>query len=161
MKRVSTMGDLKTLLLENRAVPIIVNVVCVALLLAITTKTVIKIYGSIPTSNVVSPVKPSLHHFVSMADLHLFGVYHHTVSVIPNTSLPLKLYGTIVSVTSSQHSYALIAVCGNRVKLYKPEDRITPGGAILKKISNNSVILSVRGQLQHLKIPLPKQLGRD
>ncbi len=161
MKKVSTINDLKTLLLENRGIPIVVNIVCVALLLVVATKTVMKIYGGTQTLNVALPVKSSLHSIVSMADLHLLGVYHHTVSIIPNTSLPLKLYGTIVSMTSPKHSYALIAVRGNQIKVYKPEDQIIPGDAVLKKINNNGVILSVQGQLQHLNIPLPKQLGQD
>jgi len=100
-----------------------------------------------------------------VASKHLFGkansVNGRPVNA-PETKLNLKLSGVIAS-TSVDGAVALIAPGKSaREKAYKVGDNL-PGGAILKEISGDRVLLEYRGRMEtltlHRKLLSDKQLG--
>ncbi len=91
----------------------------------------------------------------NLASLHLFGQYRESASNLPLTSLPLLLNGTEMSVQTGQKSFALITSRGSsKTTVYAVGD-IVPGGAVIKQILKQSVVLDNNGNLEQLQMIVP------
>ena len=118
-----------------------------------------------PTNNRLPPAQSASVLAQQIASKHLFGkaniVQGQAVNA-PETKLNLKLSGVIAS-PSVENALAFIAPGKSaREKAYKVGDNL-PGGAILKAISGDRVLLEYRGRMEtltlHRKILSDKQLG--
>jgi len=117
------------------------------------------------TTNRPSPTLSANALAQQIVSKHLFGkansIDGKAVNA-PETKLNLKLSGVIAS-TSVDGAVALIAPGKSaREKAYKVGDNL-PGGAILKNISGDRVLLEYRGRMEtltlHRKLLSDKQLG--
>lgn len=89
-----------------------------------------------------------------VAQYHLFGradvIAGNAPTVAPQTKLNLVLRGVIAS-KSQEEALAIIATRGGDEKGYSPGERL-PGGAELKEIYADRVILQHRGRLETLML---------
>lgn len=97
------------------------------------------------TVNLPHNTTPSLN----VASLHLFGIAADTS--IPQSTLDLKLVGLYAAPNDSQ-SEAIIADATNAQNIYKVGATL-PGGATIKQILPNCVIIDYNGHLQRLVLP--------
>lgn len=94
---------------------------------------------------------------VSLSTLHLFGEVDKTAPVVqqtvvaPETNLKLTLRGVLAS-SSPATARAIIGDASNNEKLYSVGDDL-PGGARLKEVYNDRVILERAGRLETLRLP--------
>ena len=98
------------------------------------------------------------HTTQNIPTLHLFGQYNQTLKDLPQTSLQLDLEGISLAVTPGGISRAIIATPNQPTKIYKVGDSV-PGGAIIRHIFRDRVILDDNGRLESLKLPVPKITG--
>lgn len=105
---------------------------------------------------------------VDLARLHLFGApapvskgtTRLTAAEAPDTRLRLILRG-VVAATEAGMARAIIAEPGGEEKYYAVEDKL-PGGAVLKEIAPDRVILETRaGRLETLRLPKESSPGRS
>ncbi len=105
---------------------------------------------------------------VDLAHLHLFGTAaptaKGTTKVVteeaPDTRLRLILRG-VIAATEAEMARAIIAEPGGEEKYYAVEEKL-PGGAVLKEIAPDRVILETRaGRLETLRLPKESSGGRS
>ncbi|PHQ81603.1 MAG: hypothetical protein COB66_01725 [Coxiella sp. (in: Bacteria)] len=89
----------------------------------------------------------------NISQWHVFGTYDDNMQNLPATQLQLVLEGVMLSPNNPQQSYAIISSPSTPAKVYKIGDQI-PGGAKLKAIQRQEVVLRYQGQLQSLKLPV-------
>lgn len=89
-----------------------------------------------------------------ISKFHLFGVFEDSLRDLPETRLQLILEGTVVNTDNSQLSYAIISSPNEPTKIYKIGQTL-PGGAILRRILKDQVIIDDDGSLESLRLPLP------
>lgn len=94
-------------------------------------------------------------HFTNIATLHLFGDASGIPTNLPKTQLQLTLQGIALAATPDGQSRALIAGPDQITKVYKKGDTV-PGGAVIREINREQVILDFNGALQTLNLPVPK-----
>ncbi len=85
---------------------------------------------------------------------HLFGRFDASLANLPATHLQLTLEGTIWDPGSQQLSRALISAPGVITKSYKI-GQLLPGGASLRRILNDNVVLDNNGSYESLRLPVP------
>jgi len=118
-----------------------------------------------PTNNRLPPAQSANVLAQKIVSKHLFGkanIVQGQAVDAPETKLNLKLSGVIAS-PSVEDALAFIAPGKSaREKAYKVGDNL-PGGAILKAISGDRVLLEYRGRMEtltlHRKILTDKELG--
>ena len=103
----------------------------------------------------VAPVKQQRSQPAQIAQLHLFGQAQvassaQSPTVAPETKLNLVLRGVIASGKASDE-LAIIGPRGGKEKSYAIGDKL-PGGAELKEIYADRVILQYRGRLETLTL---------
>jgi general secretion pathway protein C len=116
--------------------------------------------GIVPTSYTrpMSRVSTPASEVEQIDRLHLFGVVTKTAPAIPvaieapDTRLNLTLHG-IVNTGDPGTSFAIIADSSKTEKHYRVDDAI-PGGAILKEIHSDRVILQRAGRFETLRLPV-------
>ncbi len=124
--------------------------------------------------NVPAPVSPVAEEqrgtakTINLSQLHLFGTAAPPVSKsrtrvvteeAPDTRLRLILRG-VIAATDTEMARAIIAEPGGEEKYYAVEDKL-PGGAVLKEIAPDRVILETRaGRLETLRLPKESTPGR-
>ena len=119
---------------------------------------IIRIFITDESKTVIAASQPiSLRPPVDIASLHLFGQYQTHLTDLPQTRLQLTLQGIEFSMVSKE-SRALISTADQPTQIYKMGD-IVPGGATLRTILRDQVILSEHGQLARLNLPVPKLNG--
>jgi len=111
---------------------------------------------SLATSPDASLATP--HKQASIAQFHLFGRYKESLTELPPTQLQLTLEGIGLGVSSEQDSRALIAGPNTPTKIYKVGD-VVPGGAVIRHIFRDRIILDDNSRLEELKLPVPKISG--
>jgi general secretion pathway protein C len=104
--------------------------------------------------------------YPAIAAAHIFGipgaepVYQEETSDAPDTSLNLKLRGTIAA-DDPGFAHAIIADGKGQDNVYFLKDKV-PGGATLQEIHPDRVILNRAGQLEALRLPkLSQSLGKQ
>lgn len=100
---------------------------------------------------------PTIHieRLSNIANFHLFGIYDASLQNLPETQLQLTLEGTLVNSTANNLSYAIIAAPGQMAKIYKIT-QIVPGGAVIRRILKDRIILENHGSLGVLRLPVSK-----
>ena len=89
----------------------------------------------------------------NIAAWHMFGDYTTIrAALLPKTQLNLTLEG-IFFTKNSQQSQAIIAVPGQAAKVYR-QGQAVPGGAVIKEILVQGVVLQLGGELQLLPLKL-------
>lgn len=110
---------------------------------------------SVPASAAPNSARPQATPSASIAALHLFGSTDQAPSGgaidAPETRLNLSLNGVIAS-SDKRVARAFIAAGGGAEKSYRL-DASLPGGAILKEIHPDRVILLRGGQFETLRMP--------
>ncbi len=105
---------------------------------------------------------------VDVASLHLFGnaapaskaTSKVAVETVPDTRLRLVLRG-VIAATETDMARAIIAEPGGEEKYYAVESKL-PGGAVLKEIAPDRVILETRGgRLETLRLPKESNAGNS
>lgn len=91
----------------------------------------------------------------SIASWHLFGLYNQSVIEVPKTKLQLSLQGIALSLYSEKDSHAIITAPNQPIKVYQVGDTV-PGGAVIRQIFRDQVILDDNGRLESLNLPVPK-----
>ncbi len=99
----------------------------------------------------VAPVQAA----VDLAQYHIFGNFASSLQNLPETTLQLTLQGTEMNVSSPQNSWAVIASPNGDAKIYTVGDRV-PGGATIKAIQRDRIIMDNAGRLESLLLPVPK-----
>ena len=96
---------------------------------------------------------------------HLFGQAPEEVAPppqlpieAPETALKLTLRGVYLA-DDRRQSHAIIADAGGRDRSYRPGDAL-PGGAILKEVYADRVILERNGRLETLRLPTESGVAR-
>ena len=120
-----------------------------------------------PSTMAPSPSGSSTTDYNAIAQAHLFGipgaapvVAEEQSTDAPDTSLNLKLRGTIAA-NDADIAHAIIADGKGNDDVYFINDQI-PGGATLKEIYPDRVILNRAGKLEALRLPkLSESLGRQ
>lgn len=141
--------------LKNQYLPIFISLSCVLLLLFIVVQTV-REFSIVNRAALASENKIILRPLVRLASQHLFGIYNAArLNQFPETKLPLTLQGTIIVTTNPKQSRALISTASNATIIYTKGQSV-PGGAVIKKIQSDRIILNNHGQLESLRIPIPK-----
>jgi general secretion pathway protein C len=104
--------------------------------------------------------------YPAIAAAHIFGipgaepVYQEETSDAPDTSLNLKLRGTIAA-DDPGFAHAIIADGKGQDNVYFLKDKV-PGGATLQEIHPDRVILNRAGQLEALRLPkLSQSIGKQ
>ena len=122
---------------------------------------------SAPTSGTMAPLMINAGDidYPAIAAAHIFGipgaepVYQEEISDAPDTSLNLKLRGTIAT-DDPDVAHAIIADGKGQDNVYFLQDKV-PGGATLQEIHPDRVILNRAGQLEALRLPkLSEMLGK-
>lgn len=98
------------------------------------------------------------HQQAHIAQFHLFGVYDESLAELPPTQLQLTLEGIGLGVSPGEISRVLIEGPNTPTKIYKVGD-IVPGGAVIRHIFRDRIILNDNGRLESLKLPVPKISG--
>lgn len=111
--------------------------------------------ASAATANTPAPAVVNRQQAVEIAQLHLFGNAvqqgeAQTPTVAPETKLNLVLSGVIAS-NRAEDEVAIIGPRGGREQGYAIGDRL-PGGAVLKEIYEDRVILQHAGRLETLTL---------
>lgn len=99
-----------------------------------------------------SAVATKLSH---VADAHLFGSFVNDLNALPQTMLQLTLQGIAYSTDPNVPSRAIIRARSGKTEVYQIGQTV-PGGAIIKKIQKDLVVLDDNHQLESLKLPVPK-----
>jgi general secretion pathway protein C len=105
------------------------------------------------------PVMPSRAAIKAIADHHLFGQaaqgrpeVRTSPTLAPETRLKLTLSGVIAATDPQQAARAIIAGPDGQEKSYTIDDRL-PGGAVVKEIYPDRVILTRGGKYETLPLP--------
>jgi len=96
---------------------------------------------------------PKIIRTVSIADLHLFGQAENNLN-LPHTALQLSLQGVVFS-KNNLSSLAIISSLHEPPKIYH-QGQMVPGGAIIKIIERDRVVLEENHQLASLNLPIHK-----
>lgn len=99
------------------------------------------------------------HSSTTIAQYHLFGIYDASLNNLPETTLTLSLEGAILNVDDPALSSAIIKAPNVRAKIYHIGDQL-PGGATLKRVLKDAIILNNHGDLSQLRIPI-ETLGQQ
>lgn len=160
-KKVSSLNNLNRLKLyweiarNDQRVPLILTTIF-AILIILQLLQLFSVFEAglsikIPTPTSTTPLQPS----PNIAHWHLFGLYERSIQNIPITRLQLTLEGTVVNVVNPKNSYALISSPGQPTKIYKIGQTL-PGGAIIRQILKDRIIIDENGNLESLLLPIPK-----
>ncbi len=100
-------------------------------------------------------------HAARIVNAHLFGVVQSRPQIVqpasvPETRLNLTLRGVLAA--PGEQAIALIASGSGPESVYQVGDRL-PGGAVLKEVLPDRVVLERNGQLETLKLPRAKTTG--
>lgn len=136
-------------------IPLCITVILIALIII----SVVRM-GSILISSQQTRIAQLNTHRISrvipnIAQTHLFGRYSETLADLPQTQLQLTLQGIELAISTTQISRALIAAPNTPVKIYKVGDAV-PGGAVIRHIFRDRIILDDNGRLEDLNLPVPK-----
>lgn len=93
-----------------------------------------------------------------VADLHLFGKFVNNLNDLPQTLLNLTLQGIAYSADPNTPSRAIIATRNAMPQVYQVGQTLA-GGAMIKEIRRDLVVLEDNQQLESLKLPVPKLTG--
>ena len=94
-------------------------------------------------------------HPVQLASLHLFGLFSDDFDDLPETQLQLTLQGTGVDPQNAKLSSAIIASPdSNNANIYHIGDTL-PGGALIKDILFDRIVIDNNGELQKLSMKVP------
>lgn len=110
-----------------------------------------KIANSTPSS----PTHIKTHSLAKISAMHLFGEFN--ANHLPATTLQLVLEGIALATGTQQNSRAIISSAGQS-KVYQIGQTV-PGGAVIKAINQQRVILENNHQLESLKLPIPQLNG--
>jgi len=106
-----------------------------------------------------TPVMPSRAAIRAIAGHHLFGRAEQSrpevrtsPTLAPETRLKLTLSGVIAATDSQRAARAIIAGPDGQEKSYTIDDRL-PGGAVIKEIYPDRVILTRSGKYETLPLP--------
>lgn len=89
---------------------------------------------------------------------HLFGQFDENLADLPTTQLQLTLQGIAMGLVDSEGSRALISTPSQPAKVYKIGERV-PGGATIRQILRDRVILDDNGRFESLNLPVPQTVG--
>jgi len=146
------LSALKTPLFLQRWLPAILSLVFMLSVAVMLTRSFSQ--WSLPVNeNIVSTSSPA-PATVSVAHAHLFGRYLASMANLPETPLPLTLQGTVLNPQHPHDAMALIKADGT-TKLYVVGDAL-PGGATLNHVGRTRVVIKLNGQLQNVRLPVPK-----
>lgn len=94
-------------------------------------------------------------HPIQLASMHLFGLFSDDFDDLPETQLQLSLQGTGVDPHNAKLSSAIIASSGsNNASIYHIDDNL-PGGALIKDILFDRIVIDNNGELQKLSMKIP------
>jgi general secretion pathway protein C len=105
-----------------------------------------------------APAVPAEQRQWNIAQWHLFGVKPEDVSLevpvesLPETTLNLVLRGVVASSRAGEDSGAIIGAPGGVDSFYPVNARL-PGGATLKEVYPDRVVLERAGRLETLRLP--------
>lgn len=108
-----------------------------------------------PAATSTGTAQPRVDHARAIAERHVFGeaAVAATSAVVdaPETQLNLKLLG-VFAAQGEAGGIAIIAAGGRDEQVYAVNDPL-PGGAILKQVLNDRVMLERGGRLETLRLP--------
>ncbi|MDF1796905.1 MAG: type II secretion system protein N [Coxiellaceae bacterium] len=96
----------------------------------------------------------NLSHPVDLADQHIFGLFSDDFDDLPETQLQLTLQGTGVDKKSTTHSLAIISSPSQKARIFHIGDDV-PGGAEIKDILFDRIVINNNGELQKLSMHVP------
>ena len=145
-----------------RRLPVVANLILLLLLVEVIGRFAWQFVS--PLNEVEVPVKqtaiskttpPAVNIARQVAGYHLFGraeviANSNSPTVAPQTKLNLVLHGVIAS-SNQEDAVAFIATRGGEEKSYSPGDKL-PGGAELREIYEDRVILGHSGRLETLML---------
>lgn len=150
-------NNVKAYLQHNRRIPWLVTAFFLLLIIGLIWQ-----FGQTIRTNLVEPNKQitqptPIKRLPNIADFHLFGIFDASLQNLPETQLQLTLQGTVVSPKTKNKSYAIIATPNQPTKIYKISQEV-PGGAAIRLILKDRIILDNHGSLAVLRLPVPKPL---
>ena len=144
----------KELLRKDPRTPMVIAIVFFFLSAILLFNFITKISNNAPNPALPEQAQTQPQPVMNIAQFHLFGIYDASLDNLPETQLQLTLQGTIVNLLQPDLSHAIISSPGQSSKVYHPGDPL-PGGATLKRVLKDEVILENNGNLQTLKLPIP------
>lgn len=96
----------------------------------------------------------NLSHPVNLADEHIFGLFSDDFDDLPETQLQLTLQGTGVDHRDTAVSIAIISSPNQKARLFHIGDDV-PGGAEIKDILFDRIVIDNNGELQKLSMHVP------
>jgi type II secretory pathway component PulC len=101
----------------------------------------------------ISSTAPSAPKPIS--DYHLLGYFADNYADLPETQLQLTLQGTGVDPKIAKKSIAIVSGSSTgSAKIYHPGE-LVPGGALIKAIQSDQIVIDNNGELQKLSMPIP------
>lgn len=108
------------------------------------------IHHKLVTNSTAVTVKPKFKESKSVLAVSLFGEYLPNSDSIKASSLDLKVVGISFS-GKSESSQVIIQSANGEERVYFAGDKL-PGGAEIRKINKNHVVISYNGELQRLNL---------
>ncbi len=91
---------------------------------------------------------------VNLAQQHLFGLFSDNFDDLPETTLQLTLQGTGVDAKDPKVSSAIISSPSQKAQMFHIGDDV-PGGAEVKDILFDRIVIDNNGELQKLSMKYP------
>lgn len=113
----------------------------------------------------LAPADPAAPREWNVAQWHLFGVQpaqapqqRASVESLPETRLNLTLRGVVATDRGDRVAGAIVSAPNGEERFY-PVDRRLPGGAVLKEVYPDRVVLERNGRLETLRLPRERLEG--
>lgn len=110
------------------------------------------------SQSAATPPPPTRTHLNNIAEFHLFGTFNQNLNNLPQTMLQLTLQGIALSTDPGEPSRAIISAPDGQTNVYRAGQTV-PGGAIIKEIKRDLVVLDDNNQLESLSLPVPQLSG--
>ncbi len=105
-----------------------------------------------PTLEETRPL-PIIQPTANVAQWHLFGSYISNIESLPEAQLNITVVG-IFYASNPDNSQVLLSSAGAPAKVFKLHQTI-PGGAKIKEILQDTIVLEQNGKLQKLRLKVP------